>query len=118
MAQSATVTLKDNGLIEVRHGPGSERFAGYLAKTLDQLNNPKGAQKALMAKAELGGTVLEANRLKQEKAQLLKAQAADWDERSRSTTLTPELKTFLAEKARRAYTEAQAIQKDLDGPKP
>jgi hypothetical protein len=55
--------------------------------------------------------------LRQEKAQLLKSQADDWSERSRSTTLAPEIKLFLEGKARRAYAEAAEIEKELAGPR-
>jgi hypothetical protein len=115
--QSATVTLKDDGIIEVRHGPGSERFAGYLAKTLEQLNNPQGARRTLLAKAELGGIVLEANALKREKARLLRDQSQSWSAKSRETNLTSEVRQYLESKARAARKAAEEIERELAGPK-
>jgi hypothetical protein len=115
MAQSATVTLGDDGIIEVRHGPGSGEFAGYLGKVLDQLNNPKNAQATVMAKAKLGDLVVQERTLKQEKAQILRQQSEDWLAKSRETTLSPEIREYLEEKARRAVKAAGEIQQELDG---
>lgn len=113
MSQSATVTLKDDGIIEVRHGPGSEYLGGYLGKVLYDLNNPGGTQAALLAKARLGGTVLDLRKAQAEKAELLAKQAEAWEERSRDTSLSQEIKTLNADRARKAREEARRITAEL-----
>jgi hypothetical protein len=113
MAQSVTLTLRDDGSIKVNHGPGSEGFAGYLVKVLDQLNNPKGAQKALMAKARLGDTVLEVRRLQKEKADALIAQSAIWAERAIDPSLNWDIRQLNKSRAEAAKAEAAKIFEEL-----
>jgi hypothetical protein len=113
MAQSVTVTLKDDDIIEVRHGAGSEQLAGYLKKTLDQLNDPKGTQAVLVAKAKLGGTVLDLRKAQAEKSELLQKQAAVWEERSRDWGLSKEIRDLNADRARAAREEARRITAEL-----
>jgi hypothetical protein len=43
-------------------------------------------------------------------AELLLKQAADWEERSRSTTLSPEVKSYLAQKASEARKQARGLE--------
>ena len=70
----------------------------------------------MVLRAHVGHLAGEGRVLKEQKIRVLKDQAADWDERSRSASLAGEIKAYLAGKSRRAYAEAEAIQKELDGP--
>lgn len=113
MAQSVTVTLKDDGIIEVKHGAGSGQFAGYLAKVLDQLNNPEGSQAILLAKAKAGGALLDLRKAQQEKAELLVKAAEVWETRSRDWSLSKEIRDLNADRARKATEESRRLMAEL-----
>lgn len=115
MAQSVTLTLKDDGIIEVRHGPGSEGFAGYLGTTLKQLNDPKGTQAVLLAKARAGGALLDLRKAQAEKAELLSKAAETWETRSRDWSLSKEIRDLSADRARKAREEARKLATELGG---
>ena len=115
MAQTATVTLRDDGIIEVKHGPGSAQFGGYLGKVLKQLNDPKGSQAILMAKARAGDALLDLRKAQQEKSELLAKAAENWETRSRDWSMSPEIRELNADRARKAREEIRKLAVELGG---
>jgi hypothetical protein len=85
------VTLnKSTNTLEFRPDAGDESIASYLS---DLVN---GAKKNGLSKSSGA-------------AGLLLKQAAEWEERSRSTTLSPDVKAYLAQKARDARAQAEQL---------
>jgi len=113
MAQQVTVTLNGAKAEFRSHGPESDGFAEYLSKMFDQVNNPGPTQETLLAKARLGGTVLEANRLKHEKARVLKDQADQWLAKSRETNISVEIRDYLENRASAALKAAGELEAEL-----
>src|SRR5690349_18369020 len=102
-----TVTLNGSRAEFKSHGPESDGFAEYMGKLFDQANSPGAAKAVLLAKAQLGGTVLDLRKAQAEKAELLERQAVVWEERSRDWGLSKEIRDLNAERARAAREEAR-----------
>lgn len=64
-------------------------------------------------KLKLAEAVLKVRELQSEKYTLLLKSADHWDERSRSTTLSPELRQIEAQRAREAREQARQLAAEL-----
>lgn len=108
-----TVTLQGSRAEFKSHGPESDGFADYLSKMFEQVNNPGPAKAALLAKAQLGGTVLDLRKAQAEKVELLEKQAAVWEERGRDWSLNKDIRDLYADRARAAREESRKIAQEL-----
>lgn len=108
-----TVTLDGSRAEFKSHGPESDGFADYLSKMFNQCNDPDATRATLLAKARLGGTVLDLRKAQQEKAELLEKQAEVWEERSRDWSLVKDIRDINADRARQAREESRRITAEL-----
>lgn len=108
-----TVTLKGDRAEFQSNNRESDGFRDYLCKLFEQVNNPGPAQATLLAKAKLGGVVLDLRKAQEDKIHVLKDVIEAQDERSRDWSLAPEVRSIAAERSRAAKEEIRRLTAEL-----